>query len=87
MTTKPPSPVQPAPENALERIAYASVKDIPTVDPHDRDRLGYNVWRWLKFRKDPLDLAVRTAGARMLVGEAEALEKIRASLREQGIDL
>ena len=63
------------------------MKDIPTVDPHDRDRLGYNVWRWLKFRKDPLDLAVRTAGARMLVGEAEALEKIRASLREQGIDL
>jgi hypothetical protein len=87
MTTKPPSPVQPAPENALERIAYESVKEIPTVEPHDQDRLGYGIWRWLRFRRDPLESAVRSAGARMLVTEEEALQRIRASLQRQGVDL
>jgi hypothetical protein len=87
MTTKPAAAVKPAPENALERIAYESVREIPTVEPNDRDRLGYTVWRWLTMRKDPLEAALRSAGARMLVSEEEALRIIRASLERQGIAL
>ena len=76
-----------SPERSLESTAYASVAGIPTVEPHDRDRLGYNVWRWLAFRKDPLELAVRSAGARLTISEEEALQRIRESLQQHGIEL
>jgi hypothetical protein len=87
MTTKAPSTVKPASANSLEKIAYASVAGIPTVEPHDRDRLGYNVWRWLMHKRDSLEIAVKTARVRLLIGEAEALERVRESLRQQGVDL
>ena len=87
MTTRAPSTIQPARETALEKVAYASVASIPTVEPHDRDRLGYNVWRWLKEKRDTLEESVHNAGARLLVSEEEALEKIRANLKQQGVGL
>ncbi len=86
MTTKPPSPVKPAPDTQSERVAYAAVADIPTVDPHDRDRLGFNVWRWLSSRQDTLEQAVKSSGARLLIDPAEALRRIRDALRQQGIE-
>lgn len=85
MTTKAPSSVAPAPEQQLENIAYASVKNIPTVEPHDQDRLGYNVWRWLTIKRDPLEIAVKSAGARLLIPEKEAIDKIRENLKKLGI--
>ena len=87
MTTKAPSTVQPAKETALEKIAYAAVKSIPTVEPHDQDRLGYSVWRWLKEKRDSLEQSVHNASARLLISEEEALGKIRASLKQQGVEL
>lgn len=87
MTTKPPSPIKPASDQALEKVAYASVKNIPTVEPHDKDRLGFNVWRYLKFRIDPLEIAVRSAGARLLISEEEAVQKIKENLKSHGIEL
>ncbi len=87
MTTKPPPPKRPAADQRLETIAYASVAGIPTAEPHDRDRLGFTIWLWLKQRRDPLEVAVRTAGARILIDEAEALRTIRERLTQQGIAL
>ncbi|PWB61127.1 MAG: hypothetical protein C3F17_13460 [Bradyrhizobiaceae bacterium] len=87
MTTKPPSKVHPLAPDALEAIAYASVEGIPTLEPHDRDRLGYCVYLWLSQRRDPLELAVRNAGARLLVSEQDALRKIREGLTARGIQL
>ncbi len=87
MTTKPPSKVQPLAQDALEAIAYASVEGIPTLEPHDRDRLGYCVFLWLSQRRDPLELAVRNAGARLLVSEQDALQRIREGLTARGIPL
>ena len=87
MTTKPASKVQPAREGSAESIAYASVEGIPTVDPHDRDRLGFNLWLWLTGRRDPLEVAVRTAGVRLLISEEEALRRIREALGERGVQL
>lgn len=87
MTTKAPSAVKAADEGSLEKVAYASVSGIPAVDPHDRDRLGYNVWRWLTTGRDSLEFSVRTAGARLLISEEEAVRKIRESLRAQGVAL
>lgn len=85
MSTKAASAVKAADASAQEGIAYASVEGIPVREPHDRDRLGYNVWRWLTTRKDSLAAAVKSAGARMEIPEEEAVEKIRAALREKGI--
>jgi hypothetical protein len=87
MTTKAPSSVKPAPEQTIENLAYASVRNIPTVEPHDQDRLGYNVWRWLKLKRDPLEVAVKSAGARLLIPEAEAIEKIRENLKQLGASI
>ena len=87
MTTKAPSAVKAGEEGSLEKIAYASVSAIPVVDPHDRDRLGYNVWRWLTTRRDSLEFSVKTAGARLGVSEEEAVRKISESLRAQGVTL
>jgi len=87
MTTKAPSSVRTASEQSPEAIAYASVSLIPTVEPHDRDRLGYNVWRWLTMRKDSLAIAVRSAGARLLISEEEAIQKIREGLKQRGVSV
>jgi len=87
MATKSPPSVIEADEKSLESIAYASVAGIPTVEPHDLDRLGYSVWRWLAIRRDPLELAVRAAGARLMISEQEALQRIREGLRRQGVEL
>ena len=87
MTTKSPSAVHPAPEKSLERIAYTSVASVPTDEPHDQDRLGYNIWRWLVDRRDSLESAVKTAGARLLIDEEEAVHRIRESLTKQGVTL
>ncbi len=87
MTTKAPSAVKPAEEGTLEKIAYASVSAIPAADPHDRDRLGYNIWRWLTTRRDSLEFSVKTSGARLLISEEEAVRRIRESLVAQGVTL
>jgi len=86
MTTKAPSAVKAGPEGSLEAAAYRSVAGIPTAEPHDQDRLGYAVWLFLRYRRDPLDRAVRSAGARLLISEEEAVARIRAALGESGAD-
>ncbi|MGA9117363.1 MAG: hypothetical protein WB626_11350 [Bacteroidota bacterium] len=84
MATKPAPPVKPAPGDALERAAYAAVEDIPLADPHERDRLGYSVWRCLRFRVDGLEAAVRSAGVRPHIPEEEAVRRIREALARAG---
>jgi hypothetical protein len=74
-----------ASDASLEKAAYASVAEIPAVDQHDLDRLAYNVWLWLTIKRDTLEHAVRSAGARLQVSEEEAVKKIRESLQQQGI--
>ena len=87
MATKPPSRVEPAPDDSLEKIAYGSIEGLATVAPHDLDRLGYGIWLWLKYRRDPLEVVVRTARARLLIGEAEAVQRISAKLESFGVSL
>ena len=87
MTTKAPSTVRPAGDKASEKAAYAAVQGIPAVDAHDLDRLGFNVWRWMTGRKDTLEEAVRSAGARLTVSEEEAVRRIKEALQRQGIAL
>jgi hypothetical protein len=87
MTTKPPAQIRQSDASAVETIAYASVESIPVVEPHDRDRLGYNVWRVLTLKNDSLEHAITSAGARILISEEEAVAKVRAFLHGRGITL
>jgi hypothetical protein len=87
MTTKAPSPIYVSAPDSLETIAYESLAGIPTLEPHDLDRLGYTLWLWLTYRKDPLETAVHAAGVRFLIPENEAVERIRERLKTKGIQL
>jgi hypothetical protein len=87
MTTKAPSSVAEYPSNSLEKIAYTAVEGIPTQEPNDQNRLGYNVWMWLVDRKGTLAQAIHTAGSRLHIPEEEVLKTVSQRLKEQGIQL
>jgi hypothetical protein len=85
MTTKAPSTVKPAEASALEAIAYQSVAGIPVADQRDRDRLGYTVWRALTSKREPLEVALRSARVRFTIGFDDAVKKIREELKSRGV--
>lgn len=85
MTTKPPSSVSEYPGDSIEKIAYTSVRNIPTEEPNDRNRLGYHVWRWLTKKQGTLEQAIHESGCRMKITKGEALQIIREELEKQGI--
>lgn len=87
MTTKAPSSIKSAPPESLEGIAYASAATVPTVDSHDQDRLGYYLWLWLTRRRDPLDVVIKTAHARLLISVEEAQARIEDALKARGISV
>ncbi len=85
MTTKAPPAVQEAAPGTLEKIAYASVTGIATVEPNDLQRLGYHVWRWLSTKDGTIEQAVVESGARLKGSPAEAAARIAESLKQHGI--
>jgi hypothetical protein len=88
MATKPPSEVKRYPEDSIEVKAYKSVEDIPTREPNDRNRLGFHVWRWLTEKNSTtLKEQIAVSGARLLIDETEAMQKIIARLKELDVFL
>jgi len=87
MTTKAPAQVAEFPPEALEKIAYNAVSTIPTQEPNDRHRLGYNIWMWLVDRKGTLDQAIRASGSRMHLPPEEVLKIVTQQLKEKGIEV
>ena len=75
------------PSNSLEKIAYTAVEGIPTQEPNDQYRLGYNVWMWLVDRKGSLAQAVHTAGSRLHISEEEVVKTVSQRLKEKGIQM
>lgn len=84
MSTKPPSAIREFPPESVEKLAYGSVSSISTVEPNDRNRLGYHIWRWLSTKRGTLEEAVRESGARLTIPEREAVAIIREALRQHG---
>ncbi|HWP82991.1 MAG TPA: hypothetical protein VNN76_10095 [Bacteroidota bacterium] len=85
MATKPPPAVAEFPQETPEKLAYSIVADIPTVEPNDRNRLGYHIWAWLRERKGTLEQAVKTSGSRTEIPLDEVYKKVKARLEEKGI--
>jgi hypothetical protein len=51
-------------DTALSELAYAAVRSVPTVEPNDRNRLGYHVWLFLRGEIPTLLSAIEQARAR-----------------------
>lgn len=85
MATKPPSPIEEFPPETLEQIAYSIAAGIEAREPNDQNRLGYNLWAWLKDRKGSLEQTIRAAGARTTLDEKQVLEVVKKGLQERGI--
>ncbi|MGB9665200.1 MAG: hypothetical protein ACPL25_09845 [Ignavibacteria bacterium] len=62
MTSLPPSPVKPFPENSIEKKAYSIAESLADFLPimNDRNRLGFNLYRHLKGEGDDIPTIVKT---------------------------
>lgn len=62
MTTLPPDPVRPYPEDSIEKKAYKIAEELQPYLPimNDRNRLGFNLYRHFKGEGDDIDTIVRT---------------------------
>lgn len=87
MATKPPPAVAESAPDSIEKLAYTVVADIPTVEPNDRNRLGYHVWAWLKERSGTLQQAINSSGSRTNIPLEEVYEIVSRRLQEKGIKL
>lgn len=85
MTTKPGPAVNPAAADTQERTAYDSVAAVETLEPNDRARLGYHVWRWLTHRNGTLEELVRESGVRLAMPVDQAVRLIREHLASKGV--
>lgn len=85
MATKPPSKVKGFSAESLEKISYNSVRDVPTVEPNDSNRLGYHIFLMLKEKQKNLDGVIMEAESRLLVPKTKAAKIIRKALKNQGI--
>ncbi len=87
MATVAPSTIKEFDESTLEKIAYNSVKSIPTREQNDQYRLGYHLWQWLSAKEGTLEQAVKNSGSRILISEQETISIIKQELQKSGITL
>ena len=74
--------VSAAHDTELAEKAYAAVRAVPTVEPNDRNRLGYHVWLYLRGELASLDEAVRVARSRFKP-KTLPIEDVVAHISEQ----
>ena len=87
MATLAPSIVKESNADSLEKIAYNSVKTIPTREKNDQFRLGYSVWLFLSEKKGTLNKAVINSGVRALIQESDIVKIIIKELKISGIEI
>jgi len=88
MATKKPPEIKLHPDDSIEAIAYKSVKQIPTREPNDLNRLGFHVWRWLTDSANTtLDEQITVSGARLLISKSEAKERILQALKDMNVTI
>ena len=76
--------VKQSPVDGIEAKAYAAVADIPTLEPNDKNRLGFHVYLFLNRECATLREAVHVAQAGMSISEEEAYTRIAEKLRTEG---
>ena len=74
-----------AEDNELAEKAYAAVKAVPTVEPNDRNRLGYHVWLFLRGELPSLEEAVSVSRSRFSpksLPQADVVAHIKGELKK-----
>ncbi|MDZ7766431.1 MAG: hypothetical protein U5K00_18740 [Melioribacteraceae bacterium] len=85
MTTLPPPGTKNFPEDSLEKKAYNIVakyeENIPLTN--DRNRLGFNLYRYLTGEGDPPEVCVKGSKLKLVgISEKELAEKLSEDLKE-----
>ncbi len=75
----------PADSNQLASIAYDAVNGIETVEPNDRERLGYHIYLFLTGGFSSVKEAVLAARSRTIENDERVVNTITAKLNEQGM--
>lgn len=82
MTTLPPPATNNFPDNSLEKQVYNIVEkyaeNIPI--PNDRNRLGFNLYRFMTGEGDPLEVCVKTSKLKL---EGLTEKELAAKLSEE----
>lgn len=87
MTTVAASKVKEFDIKSLEKIAYGAVAVVPTREPNDQYRLGYQIWTMLTEKGMTIEQAIKNSGARLQLSEKEAARLITEQLKISGITL
>lgn len=85
MSTLTPPSVNPAPEDSLESKAYGIVEKLNQYVPiaNDRNRLGFNLYRFLKGEGDSPEIVVLNTKIKIEgITAAELADKIKAELEK-----
>ena len=85
MTTKSPALIKPFPSDSIEKIVYTIVYSVPTHEPNDQNRLGYQICQLLKSKQGTLEEAVKESKARLNIKIDDVVKIIRDRLAEQGL--
>ena len=83
MSTLPPPEVQKSPESSLEKKAYNIVESFKEYLPiaNDRNRLGFNLYKYLKGEGDHPSIIVKNAKVQINgISEKELTDKLTAAI-------
>lgn len=85
MTTLPPPSTKKFPEDSLEKKVYNIVEkyseNIPI--PNDRNRLGFNLYKFMTGEGDPPEVCVKAAKIKVEeISEEELAAKISEDLKQ-----
>lgn len=85
MSTLPPPSIEPSPEDSLESKAYEIVEKLSQYIPipNDRNRLGFNLYKYLKGEGDNPEIVVQNAKLKIEgITSPELADKIKAELEK-----
>ncbi len=71
--------------NQLAAVAYAAVRNIETVEPNDRERLGYHVYLYLTGTLPSVAIAVSEARSRTTLSDDAVVKIITEQLGSEGV--
>ncbi len=89
MSVKPSAPVDKAPKDSIETIAYEIAAKFSLGEPNGPARLGYHIWRYLTGSYPSLDESIREVGGAMTEDASlkEMTERIAAELKSKGFEV
>jgi hypothetical protein len=85
MSTLPPPKTEKFPEDSLESKAYKIAKDLKDYLPvmNDRNRLGYNLFKFLREEGDKPEILIKTLKLRIEnISPEELAERINQELKK-----